>query len=903
LKTSVRVLFASLGLVFFYLVHVFSFEQYLQSATYSSAPYYFSRSVRLQFIQKQIDILNAGNYFRDPQGVSLFQQRAALDDIGVQLGLADLALLKKKIFQSTVFSMHDYFDLQYLMTSVLVVLLFLPVVPLRISIVALLTLMLVQFSGNLEWGIHLYWPPPLTVLLVFVLLCSLIRTCTSDRIRVSHVIQTGMQAFYISVLGLCRSEARIFGQALFFSLFLILSLAILMIAFSQKGRSSFLDSIARPRAFISIVSALWRVHVFRLLVVAGGVFAFSALFFCGFLSLNVALIDRIDAKTVQAKAPEGFSQGHIFWHPVLIGMGATLVQRTMTTWNHENITWHDATSYNQVWTVNPEASYSSSADAQKNLTETMKNLYLGILQHNPMDLFVSYYTKVVALFKNSAVGLFLCVLVFLYSILRFRRDPFALHILLVSQFAIAFLFAAIIASPIIASAYPDGNLLSADTDYISFYYRETYATACGSYYWISYLHSYWAFLFAYPLLTLTFQSLLPGYRQFSDVFRSHERFYQTLMRRILLFFAFSCLSLFSIASIWLGVKQARIRALQHELLESNGQTVSALQGLYHADVVRTINGLPEKVKDTALDSFCASSWGIPASLSQYSGDSANLVLKGAKWVDEYLFLVVNVRKQLKGSQIIPLNVHNPNLGMNAMLLLPQNLRGGNWLFSVRVGNKSNRVTLYEPVETTEYSRSLTTRPLASVINLSLVGQLLKQVENLKDPFDLYRFKQIIGNPVAISEIRPVYQKKEAEILSQQSPFKRSLFQGIELVDFKWERISPKQTNGTATFQGSFLLRMTEQPNLTQYQQMGLALNFAADEKYRDSFTTAGFKSTNLSFALPILPFKSWKKGDYDLLKRIYIVPDVPYTLKVFLSGDGKMIHPPVDLGQHSNPTR
>ncbi|HNY25910.1 MAG TPA: hypothetical protein PLA90_02600 [Candidatus Sumerlaeota bacterium] len=701
MKISMRVLLVFSGLIFFYFVLVFASEQYLQRATYSSERD-FTDSIRLKYLRQQIDIMNKGGYFQISPAVSLIQQRAALDDVGIHVGLADLAFFQKIIHSQYRFTLLDYFYLQYIMLGIAVVLMVLPVVPFRISIAALLSLFLAQLTGKIEWEAHLYWPAPVSVILASVLLFSIFYRCRQSPIRWRDVSQMLGIAIFIGVLGLCRGDAKVIGLIPCLTLIGVVSIAIGTMCYSKEMRILFLSSFRSVSTRAARIAVIWRIYAIRLIIVTFSILFLSSLIVRVSFFLNLSFFERIEKQT---SLPQN-TKGHLFWEPLLIGIGATYnTSRAMQNWNHENVIWGDENAFGRAWTIDPDNPlFQRSTSDYGPLASAMRTLYLDLLSQNPLDVFSSYYLKTAALLKHSGIWLLVSLGVFLYLMLQAAYNPLTFFSAFVVQLSFLSLFAVTMAPAILITAYSNGSMLSSSEPLF-----------------LSYINSYWTILLAYPIFMVSFQSLLPSFSQFSDLFCLEKGRYKTLANGILLSLTVVFFCGFLSIAAWFGYKQQNVVRLRNNLTESRESSVTFLKNAYHADIVRAINGLPEKERNEVLEFIGKAEWGIPISLSVSPNTSSDLIVKGAKWVGDNLFLIVHTRTQLKGAKIVPLNVHDTAKGGNAIVLLPQNLKAGNWLFSVMVGSKSNRVTVYEPVPYLgfQYLQPPASSPLVSIINLSL----------------------------------------------------------------------------------------------------------------------------------------------------------------------------------------
>jgi hypothetical protein len=191
-------------------------------------------------------------------------------------------------------------------------------------------------------------------------------------------------------------------------------------------------------------------------------------------------------------------------------------------------------------------------------------------------------------------------------------------------------------------------------------------------------------------------------------------------------------------------------------------------------------------------------------------------------------------------------------------------------------------------------------PPKTVPSIQWKAKVLKKIEETHTPLEWYkaRARWNILEKEDDDLLRCVEAK--GETLCQQSPLRTPLIEGVELVDFGWEKRPPKQSEEKPTFQGTFLLRLTGQPDFSAYEEVSLALYFKTDALYQDRLIQEHLKPSGFGFSIRRLPFHTWKKGDYVLLTRPYNVPDIPYHLQMALGGNNKIIGSKVDLGKVSD---
>jgi hypothetical protein len=879
MKGFIRIAMIALGISCFYLVQVFHADQYSHYETYSVSKNY-SNSYRIGRLLWQIEHIKSGHYIRRhlTDGNVLFDNKAVADDTGTYLLLSDWAYLKRHLSPANFsFSMSDAFFLQFFLISVAIIVLFLPVIPLPVSLLSFLALLIANWSNYIEWDLFLHWQPSVSVVLLTALLLSLVEITRRLKIKAVELVQVIAIAFYIGVLGLCRNDSKIVAvlSLLTFSVLNLSALIVFMV--HPKTHVHIVQLVRESNSAWGKLKVLWKSLLFRRFALCAALFLSVIVLPNAAYYLNLVFFEKTEGIELTSKWNKG---GHVFWQPFYMGLGATgLSGLKQTVWNHENVQWNEDSVAYEAWTTDPYnkeflpriipgAQYSVFA-----LSEVFKTFYLEVASNNLLDVFKTYFVKVKGFIQYFLSMIVVCVLVFLFSLYRSFSSPASFLSMSLIQGTFFTMFCLLAAPAVFMSASSDGQIMSPDW--------KPYAI---------YINSFRTLLISYPLVLpgVLFSSM---HRRSLDLYWKDRRAF-ILAPKIMLV-TMVCFLLLFLLGVSFSVRGDLLKSkrLRESISASPVNVEDLFLNNYHADIVRSVNGLPEEKKSALLESLTKSKLGASITLSPANKVAMpKILIEDAKWVSDRLFLFIRTTKELYDCEI-PLKIHDPKMPTNGKILLPTYLKPGRWLFSARVGAKSNDVTVFDADR-----QLLNIQPIATITNMDNISCILTRVKGFNRLQDLYLEQTRAGGDNKI--LKQAFKLRETELLAQPNPFRSVLTSEVELVDFKWERLTPKQSDGMAQFEGSFLLRITEQPTSLLNKDISLSLWFLADAKYKDLFQKSGVSFPGFGFSLAKLPVQSWKKGDYYLAKRPYRVLDVPYQLKMGLGADGKLLSPWVELGQY-----
>lgn len=876
MKSSIRLLLVCLCTLYFYVNHVYYYEQYQQSEVYSAENSTWNFHPRQKHVKAQINSIAAGNYLKKDGDNSNWLYSFVQDDVGTYLGLADLAYAKKALLRSSFkFTIKDYFLFQFLVFSLAIGCMFLPIVRLRISIAAFLSLALAQSSGYIDWLATNQSFSCVSVVLAFVLFLSLLDILRKTAVTWIEMLQIAFSAFYLGCLGVCRSDAKYYALAAIASLFFLLLSTIALLLLNKENRGLIRKTLISGSRR-SWMGDLWNLYAVRLL--AGCVLiAFSLTIPVKIaLSLNQKFFEHVEKIEIRNDNAGG---GHILWQAIYMGLGAThksLSDRTMDPWNHENVVYSETGAAAQAWTTKTHDN-SLLWTKQYNVScsvSAWEQLFTQSLWNNPIDYLRSYYSKFISIYKKSETLHLLCLVIFLFSLFRNESSPSRFYYSVAIQTVSVSLLAMAAIPGILLSASFDGSLASNPL----------------------YLSGYQTGLAAYPLLMMALATIRHD-RPVSDGFKNLKVDYRRILSAFLVTFGALTLLLGVAGAGFLCWKQVTVFHLQQDLQSGETELSSLFEKSYHADLVRSINGLPAANREAVIRNIMKAPIGDPVTLINTDGEkeTGNIKIESVKKVRDHLFLMIRTSKDLRNTAI-PLNIKDPSLKINGLVVLPPRLQPGQWVFSVLVGAEKDVIRVLTPITMTKYniyeSKDPAPNPIAEIHPSQSLSDTIAATSAIANLYPLRKAAE------KDAETLLLFEKKENEILSNPAQLRAPLIKGIEIVDFRWERLTPKQPDGMAQFEGSFLLRITEQPSSWLNKDLALTLWFQADAKYKDLFQKSGVSFPGFGFSLAKLPVQSWKKGDYYLAKRPYRVLDVPYQLKMGLSADGKLLSPWVELGQY-----
>ena len=161
--------------------------------TESTYGFYRNQSSRLKLLFEQVD--DKGSLVRSAGGTYTPRQvDSGNKDCGIHILLANLSLFKTPVYE-------DVLRIQYYVFMLGIILMYLPSIPLTLSVAGSFGFLFAMFLGGTEWEMWGYWPPSLAVVLVLLLISMSQRS----------LWQMCLVAGYVGCLGILRRDCVFIG--------------------------------------------------------------------------------------------------------------------------------------------------------------------------------------------------------------------------------------------------------------------------------------------------------------------------------------------------------------------------------------------------------------------------------------------------------------------------------------------------------------------------------------------------------------------------------------------------------------------------------------------------------------------------------------------------------------------
>jgi hypothetical protein len=549
------------------------------------------RGARANYIISQIQAINSGHYLIDENNHQSLT-RNFRDDIGPYVWLADIALVKR-IFskEALIFSVKDIYRIQLFMIAFFFIAVFLPFIPLKLSLTASLTLQILIALNVLKWDIIFRWPPTLSAILTLTLLAALIDKKKED-MKWKNLLQVTGISLFMSFLSYLRKDGY------FISLFPFA--ALLLISAIMFG-GSFIRFRTRKNPS-EIETQRFRNHrsLNAILIVSLTVVVSMAFVSKGVLFLNLKLFEIIEKTSHQPKF-----NGHLFWHPIFLGIGGARYN-TGSILNHENIIWTDYCAY-----TNAEQTIPGVVVWSDKYEEVLKKSYGEIFGNNTKEILNIYLTKFLDALKfvgYSKIAVLMILLLGLAFLAFSNVRESVGYIFYIIGFLALFMTAilpsilTIISPSFIQGFYAvvDGGMIFTSLAIIMYAKRKNETNPSGD---------STASFFKYPLF-------------------------------IFLAFFLS----FTLVLTFMCRSTAKERSTLESAVENNRLTRDLLQNTYHADIINVFNSLPPALKNTFIEKLASDGLEKERYAISEKGTDIGYKVKGFIWHHDRILIFLEFEK-------------------------------------------------------------------------------------------------------------------------------------------------------------------------------------------------------------------------------------------------------------------
>jgi hypothetical protein len=629
---------------------------------------FHNSSQRVRRLFTHVDTINRGHYLKsDIHPTKSFIRNDGNDDPGVHLGLANLALVRGLFVRGAGTLEHsDVFRVQYYVVLLALIVCFLPVVPLPYGLAAGTTLALMQIAGVMEWSAFCWWPPSVAVVLAYLLLLGVVRTaCTGGRPGRAALLQWLVVAAVAGLTRYLRADCRYFVALPLVGLFAA-NAVMLVASCLPPGRVAAGTRPAGRIARLKQVFAARPVHARMLCATAVALLAVKILAPLLF-HLNIMVFEGIEGLN---HTP--MKQGHAAWHNVYIGVGATLnaSDRSLQSFNHENIVWHDPCGFNATRQAYPSIPVLTDA-----YQAAVGRMWFALLKNNPRDVLDSCLVKGTHLLYQAryfaALGI---AAAFALCALAYRRRTM---LVLTSNYMIGCvaLLGTSVLPPVLCAVSADGSL-GLDLTGFPFMYAIGFVTC----------------LLGLPLFCLAL-AVAEDWREGVE----QDGYASSL--RTLLTVAFLGGGL--VVALFLGTvgRQSRRVALLSSQMAVGKKSIEELTKAYHADAVRAFNRLGPRRRQMLASQAVTTDGSQVGCAVQLHGEPS-LKLLQVRWANGRIFALIESAQPLYGVNVpshIQLDTDPPvppnERRVNFMWLLPSRLAPGVWLFSFAATERAKEVVL------------------------------------------------------------------------------------------------------------------------------------------------------------------------------------------------------------------
>ena len=638
----------------------------------------------------QIDSIRQGHYLRAandrqframgyptfrPKPVLSYTRDLHLADVGIHVGLADVALIRSIWHhdRATLMAREDLFRYQFYVMAGGILLCFLPIVPLAVAIALAVGFSILQFADVVPWSGWGWWPPATCVLLALALLSALVSRNIRWRSK-AHLAQVALVVTAMGLLRYVRSDCRYFGAAPFLAVAFVNTVMLALHVASGLKKGIGLEGVRRRASECRISARIVAASVAVLLAMK----VLPAVVFWGNLRLFEA-IENVE------HTPEK-QMGHHFWHNIYIGIGAALQDgwTKLDPFNHENIVWQDTFGVNAARQQRPSIIFTQSPGYD----DLVGRLFLSVLWHNPVDFFQVAFAKAKHLCHHYAewlgIGL-LAVTALLFASVR-RRSTLP---------PVANLFLGLGALTGIAMVPP---VLTCPTPNGSFGFPLVGAP-------FLYAVGWQAVVILTPFLCVGLWSHLAGaFRPASDeppeVQQEENDPFCLLFPRVLV--AGLLVSLVGAMALLAHLSRRGDRESRLAMELAGGRLAfENLLDAYPAQAVRAFNSLPQSFRQTlAKQRVGTAGTAVGCRLEMRAGDGSYSV-EHVTWRENTVFVLLSAPRVFQ-SENVPLDIRFADTPpetpptLRGWLLLPPTLRPGLWLFSFQA-NRQAREVLMGPV--------------------------------------------------------------------------------------------------------------------------------------------------------------------------------------------------------------